>query len=417
MEWGSELGDWSHGTPDQLEWAELHFRSRSAECIGAVKRPIRIVVVSGNTPPVIDGVSHYTAALLKRMVDLRPDWEWLWVGRRQRWFHAPLLSASRLRVLRPHHTWSELGAQLATVPIRLLRPDILHIQDQIHSFHETRAAVILAGAAAGRVITTLHEFHTELPSVRHTIELVGRSEILIANDARTALRCANWTMRPVDYSWWSGSNIPPPEPSWRIEKAPGLVTTFGMLSPIKALDLVYEGLARIRENRPDLRWQVVGPFDPAANPLHAQLKSKFSPLWVHFLGGFKNHEGRDLRTVLGSSEVMLLPFTDGASPRRTTLQTAWAFGLPVVTTPPQVNEPDVVDGLNCVLVREQTPEAWATAIDRVLSDAALRGQLEEGSLATARHFGWDRLARLHIELYESFVGRTGHQLATRMRHD
>jgi len=366
-------------------------------------RRLRIIMVSGNTPPAVDGVCHYTGALLSEMRALRPDWEWLWIGRRQRWFHVPLLTERKVRLLRPSHTWRPLGTLLACVPVYFRRPDILHIQDQVHSFHETGAAARLASAAEGRVITTLHEFHLELPSVQHTVELVRRSSVLIANDTRTAERCARTTGRVPDFTWWSGSNVRPHEPSWGVREVPGLVTTFGLLSAIKALDLVHEGLRRLRESRPGLRWQIVGPFTPAANAFHAELARRFSHDWVRFTGGFDHLESKDLRTALGSSQLMVLPFVDGASPRRGTLQAAWAFGLPVVTTPPEAGEPDVKDGVNCLLVREPTAAAWAEAIGRVLADSVLRARLRVGSLATADRFRWDRLARLHVKLYEVFA--------------
>ncbi len=336
------------------------------------------------------------------MFTLRPDWEWIWLGRRQRWFHSPLVTERNVVVLRPSHTWRTLGAYLASASIRFLRPDILHVQDQVHSFRETGAAVRLAQSAAGRVITTLHEFHEELASVKHTIELVRNSTVLITNDARTAQRCARATGRAPDFTWWSGSNVPPPEASWGVREVPFLVTTFGQLSRIKTVDIVHQGLIAVRRTWPQVRWQIVGPLTPATNPFHAELKRRFSQEWVSFTGGFDNLEDRALRSALSSSQIMALPFADGASPRRTTLQAAWAFGLPVVTTPPEADEPDVIDGVNCLLVREGTPGAWAHAIGRVITDSALRSRLRIGSLATAHRFRWSQLARLHVELYEAF---------------
>ena len=104
---------------------------------------------------------------------------------------------------------------------------------------------------------------------------------------------------------------------------------------------------------------------------------------------------------------MPLPFADGASLRRTTLQAAWAFGLPVVTTPPDRPTDAIADGENCVLVREPTPEAWAEALGRVLTDHALAGRLRAGSLAAAERFSWARLAAAHVEIYEGLLARSG----------
>ena len=50
-----------------------------------IKRP-RIVMVSGNAPPALDGVADSVHSLMRAMVDRRPDWSWSWVSKRPRWF-------------------------------------------------------------------------------------------------------------------------------------------------------------------------------------------------------------------------------------------------------------------------------------------------------------------------------------------
>src|SRR5713226_3303571 len=130
-------------------------------------RPPRILMISGNAPPIIDGVGHYTANLLETLKALRPKWDWRWLCRRPRWWHSPLVSYRGIPTIRPTHDWNELGKGLACTAVRWARPDLVHIQDQIHSYHETDAAFRMAEAVRSPVVVTLHEFHTELASVRH----------------------------------------------------------------------------------------------------------------------------------------------------------------------------------------------------------------------------------------------------------
>ena len=100
---------------------------------------------------------------------------------------------------------------------------------------------------------------------------------------------------------------------------------------------------------------------------------------------------------------MVLPFADGASPRRTTLQAAWAFGLPVVTTSPLPKEPEIHSGINCLLVEEFATKAWSDKIQEVLQNDELKQQLRCGSLATAKHFSWERLSKLHLQIYRDLL--------------
>jgi D-inositol-3-phosphate glycosyltransferase len=101
---------------------------------------------------------------------------------------------------------------------------------------------------------------------------------------------------------------------------------------------------------------------------------------------------------------MLLPFADGASTRRTTLQVAWAFGLPVVTTPPIEPTDAILDGENALLAPGDDPEAWASAVGRILTDPFLTGRLRAGSLRAADRFSWERLAAAHLAMYEALLG-------------
>ncbi len=369
----------------------------------------RIVMVSGHAPPTMDGVGDCTAMLVRALARQRPDWRWFWVCKRPRWYQNPIsrLSGTRVPILRPNHAWDGPGKALAVAAVRLLRPDVLHIQDQIHSFHESDAAPHLAASTSAAVVTTLHEYHVELPSVRHTNELVRRSRVVIANDPRNAQRCLAQTGRPPDHLWWSGNSVPPADPSWGVRPSSGPLVTFGFLNG-KDLDAVHGALTLLRLRHPEteIRWRVVGPFFPESRPAHADLLARLSAGadadWVEFTGGFQV-EDRRLRTILAEGRAMLLPFADGASLRRSTLHAAWAAGMPVVTTPPDAPEPAIVDGVNCLLVREPTPEAWAETVGRLLADPALAARLRLGSLAAADRFGADRLARLHITMYEEIL--------------
>lgn len=366
-------------------------------------RPPRVVFVSGNAPPTIDGVGDYTNRLLQHLRPERPEWSWFWLSRRPRWFSPPLRRRNGITRLQPGHTWTHRDLTFVRSSLAVLKPDILHIQDQIHSFHETDAAAQIAKAARSPVVTTLHEFHVELTSVCHSVDLVHASDHLIANDRRCAARCLELTSREPDHIWWSPSNVPPLDPGWSVQSTPGAVTTFGQINRIRSFYAVRDALQKLRARIPSLRWHIVGPFAPQSEPLHAKLAADLNADWITFTGGTAQLDDRDFRIALAQSECMILPYRDGASPRRTTLQTAWALGIPTITSAPEVYEPDIVDGTNCVLVKEDTAEAWERALERVLFNDELKRELREGALSTAERFSWPKLTRKHLDLYESVL--------------
>jgi len=292
------------------------------------------------------------------------------------------------------------------------RPRIVHIQDEIHSFHETAAAVELATHAkrvGAGVVVTLHEYHTEKPSVKYTDQLVSLADAVIVQDARNAQRCTDRTGQVPAAMGWSPANIEPPPT--HVPQVPGRLVTFGLISPGKGFELVYEALKQMRTSRPYLTWYIMGPFDPAQNDYHRDLKRQFTEPWVVFTGGgAKELNELGFRSTLASASLMVLPFSDGASPRRTTLQAAWAFGLPTVTTAPEVNEPEIRDGENCLLVPGGSTSAsdqlrgWTSAIAQLLDDAALREHLSAGSRVAARVHSWRRLGDQHEAVYSKWLG-------------
>ena len=362
-------------------------------------------MISGHAPPVMDGVGDCTAPLLAELARQRPRWRFTWLTRRPGWNRSPIVGGPGYRIVRPNHTWTRRGRWIARATLLALKPDLVHIQDQIHSFFETDAACRLAEAAPCPVVTTLHEYHVERPSVVLTDELVRRSARVIANDARNAERCRERTGREPDARLWSGSPVAGPGIGGR-RAEPDLATTFGFLNGLKAIEGPLEGLRLLRAEGHPLRFRIIGPFVPETNPDHARLAVGLREDWIEFAGGFSVRD-LELQRLLASSRLMLLPFADGASPRRSTLHAAWANGVPVVTTPPPLAEPAIVDGENCLLVREPSGAAWASAIRRVLEDGALEARLSVGALATAEAMGWPELARRHLAIYDELLGEAG----------
>ncbi len=322
---------------------------------------------------------------------------------------APIAQLGPVTLLRPAFGWGEGSVRFSEAVARLCRADLVHVQDEEYSYAHTGAACRIAEAARAPIVATLHEFHVEGQGVAHTLELAHRADVLVTNDRRTAQRCEENANRSPDHVLWSVNSILPPEPDSDIRRQAGLLATFGFINRLKQLDVVYDGLTLLRERRPDLRWKIIGPFEPEDKPDHATLAHRLGGDWVTFTGGLPES---GVRSRLAESRLMILPFADGASTRRSTLQVAWAFGMPVVTTPPPTEEPTIVDGWNCRLVRDASPQGWAQAIGEILDNPDLEARLREGSLATASSFSIGRQAARYIELYEALLARTSSRPAS-----
>jgi len=79
---------------------------------------------------------------------------------------------------------------------------------------------------------------------------------------------------------------------------------------------------------------------------------------------------------------------------------AIAHGLPIVSTRPRVDVPELRHGENILLVPPDAPVALAAAIARLAEDAKLRRCLGEGAARLAQDFTWEKIAEKTEALYE-----------------
>jgi glycosyltransferase involved in cell wall biosynthesis len=117
---------------------------------------------------------------------------------------------------------------------------------------------------------------------------------------------------------------------------------------------------------------------------------------VHFAGPIPE---ADLPAVLAGAHVFVFPslYEGFGLP----VLEAMACGAPVICS--NTSSLPEVAGDAGVLVDPHDANAIAAALDQVLSDANLRADLRQRSLARAAQFSWERTARQTLEAYQSVV--------------
>jgi glycosyltransferase involved in cell wall biosynthesis len=140
----------------------------------------------------------------------------------------------------------------------------------------------------------------------------------------------------------------------------------------------------LRERWPDLVWRLVG-----RNPAAVSRWTRGDPR-IEVTGPVENAVAE-----LARSEVAVVPLLAGSGTRLKILE-AWAAGLPVVSTTLGAEGLPVRDG--CHLLLADTASDFASAVSRLLDDAALREQVAHaGRSLWEREFTWER-AWDHLEL-------------------
>tara|TARA_Y100000588_G_scaffold49332_2_gene46471 strand:- start:3539 stop:4642 length:1104 start_codon:yes stop_codon:yes gene_type:complete len=366
-------------------------------------------MISGNSPPISCGIGDYTAHLLPAIKEDNQQYSPIWLSRKERWFSFPFASCQGVPLRRPWHKWERRGTALACNYLKWKNPDLVHLQEEFYSYMEGDASLQLARGTRCPLIVTLHAYHLDPKIERQTKLILDESDRIICSDRRTAGRLLDRTGRKADLVGWCSSPVYPQLLANEETSSSQCFATFGFVHPDKMnFNVVREALGRVNGNNGTVEWKIIGPMDPKGNPHHVKLLQEFTDPWVEFTGRVNDLNDKRFHHRLAGMTAMLLPFrnktgSNGTATSRSSLQIAWAFGLPVVASKPIDEEEDLRDGDNCILVDEDDPDAWRIALERILNDQSLRETLRKGSLAAARQFGWARLAKEHTRIYENLL--------------
>jgi glycosyltransferase involved in cell wall biosynthesis len=178
-----------------------------------------------------------------------------------------------------------------------------------------------------------------------------------------------------------------------------VVVYFGLLNASKGLDLVLDAFSRVAARRADARLLLlggeVGASDPTDRLTASRIQARLDDRVIHT--GWL--EPAAMSAHLLAADVALLPYTDGASPRRGSLLACAEHNLPIVSTQPAA--PEVAAAIHAV---PSDATALAEAVLAVSSDDALAARLKGASRSLAEAVAWPQIAAAHRGIYESLRG-------------
>jgi glycosyltransferase involved in cell wall biosynthesis len=213
-----------------------------------------------------------------------------------------------------------------------------------------------------------------------------------------------------------GSNISPRLPTnydrhswrsrWGLEPDGILLSYFGFLNDSKGGETLIRVASYLRELGRPVRLLMVGGKVGTSDPTNVAYAEKVERL-IAELGladdvlwtGFTHPE--EVTANLTASDICLLPYRDGASFRRGSFMAALAHGLPIVSTLPAVETPELRHGQNILLAPADDVEALAQQVLTLATDPELRRRLGEGARQLSKQFEWPQIARDTLALYQT----------------
>lgn len=354
----------------------------------------RVLLLTGEYPPMPGGISDYTSLLGTEL--------------ETQGVRTVVLSSQASAAEEAVQAWSWRDISTVREIVNRHHIDIVHIQYQAGAF------------AMHPVINLLPQFMREVPVVTTFHDL--RPPYLFPKAGRvrffTIRRMARWSStaivtNPADKRTLSqsriassliplGPSLPPPDVFLETEPSIGY---FGFPSRQKGFDLLIEAIGRFQSGeRPPLR--VVGGrpsetgrhgFMSVADVETLAAEHGVEVSWTGFL------DAQSASNALARCAVITFPFPEGATQRSSALIAALQVGRTVITTAPA--HANGLDGLTQLPQLVQIPRRDAVRLRQALADA-MTSPVDWQPLP--REYAWRCIAARHADLYQTLLREARH---------
>ena len=272
--------------------------------------------------------------------------------------------------------------------------------------------VRFAEACQAPLFTVLHTaLRTPTPSQREIIERIARHSVLVivhSAVARDRLLAAHDidASRVIVVPHGATPNLsgPPaltsPEP---------IVLTWGLLGPGKGIERGIRAIAQLRREGLDVRYVVAGETHPNVRKHQGEayrdgLRELAVELGVDDLVEFRGTYSSwdELRAVVRSADVVLLPYDTRDQVTSGVLVEALAAGKPVVATAfPHAVELSRTGAVE--VVEHDDDDAIADVLVRILDDDQLRDRMQAAARAESAQYAWPIIGNRIRRLVETSV--------------
>lgn len=382
---------------------------------------MKVCFVSGSYPPIPCGIGDYlerlTAALNKAGV----------VAEIITSTSGGLARTSATTVIPMVSSWDVRALPMVLSKIRDLGPDIVNIEYPTQRYGRQPVVNLLPWLIRVRlghpVVTTVHEFSTyhRLGRWRVGLSVFTSNAVIIPDRVNlNQMIRAFPRFQPKMFHVPLGANIEPRldggDPRQRraqygADDSSIVLVYFGFVSPSKGIEILLEAFRCLEDKHPegDIHLVMIAnreAAEPRYMEYHRSIERSLQALGgeqrMHWTGYLTQTE---VSAYLASADIAVLPFLDGASLRRTTLISALAHGLPVISTQGNaIADERLNDEHGVTLVRAGDAGALAEAIWSLSQDSGRRKILAARAREFASGFSWPRIAAQTLEVYKKVLG-------------
>jgi glycosyltransferase involved in cell wall biosynthesis len=184
------------------------------------------------------------------------------------------------------------------------------------------------------------------------------------------------------------------------------ILSVGWLKARKGFDIVIDALGKIKDQYPNLQYQIIGGDDDKPTDEYYQLlENKITQNGlegrVHIRVGKITRE--DIAKEYNKSLMFVLVSRDDGNHFEgfpLVYFEALSCGSPVITTRGYGSEYAIKDGVHGFLVTQEDVPGTAEAIGKIAADRSFRDQLSANGLARAKEHTWNVIAPQLMQLYQ-----------------
>lgn len=188
-----------------------------------------------------------------------------------------------------------------------------------------------------------------------------------------------------------------------------VLTTFGLLSENKGIEVVLEALRTVVPKHPEVIYLIVGATHPVVRKLHGE---RYRKMLLRRVREYKLTEHvrfvnqyltlNQLTLFLRATNIYLATQLDPAQYVSGTLAYAAAFGKAIVAAEFRYAQYLLADGRG-MLVPPKDPRAVALALETLLSDPQKKRDVEEAIYLFSRTMTWPYVASQYADLFRKVI--------------
>lgn len=391
----------------------------------------KIVVLSGSFPPMPCGVGDSAWELARELTEMGLDIEGV--------TDAHALPCNRddddfghdtcpfpIHNVIPH--WGLTAIKKIVRRIEKLDLKILHIHYPTKAYGRGLAVPFLPMLLHARrrkikIIVTLHEFKLSHHLRRQASFMVFESADAIVMPCPLELEALMRRHKSIEEKIHDAIPVgpvgPSPDPipdemklqlrqtvrdSWGVSDDDVILLHYGTSTKSKGLEILFKALKWLKDEGETPRLMIAGDFNPKEDEFHELLEKQTIGLGINkqvtWLG---RRPIAELPGIFLASDIGVFPFLDGWSFRRSSMTGVLAWDVPIITTLPDGNIPEIQDQDKVRFVEASNPKALATALISLLANPKALQVFKNAKNPLMEHFRWRNIANKYIKVYREVL--------------